>query len=236
VGTFSEWLENRTIPNEPFINALGDKICIGNKPRALIMCEESGGSVFGGTEFLMNESGSAGLIALREKDGFQFSLMTLSLAAHLYNSNRSFADYYCSLIEEHNIQNRFFNRKDVRLYDESLTGPAREKAKSNGEKKRDKVMDFYRELAKEASSGKSLDEVHDKINSLLDKGDKAIPKPKRVCVVGEGKLLEGTFMEFDNFWFLIRASGTDALLRYYIEGKDKDEIKAYQQSFINLRI
>jgi phosphomannomutase len=236
VGTFSEWLENRTDPNEPFINAIGDNIYIGKKPRALIMCEESGGAVFGGTELLMNESRSKGLIALREKDGFQFALMTLSLATHLYNSSRSFADYYCRLIEEHNIQNRFFNRKDVRLYDESLTGPEREKAKSDGEIKRDRIMDFFRELAKQASAGKSLEEICSEINSRLADSDEAIPIPKRVCNVGEGKLLEGTLMEFDDFWFLIRASGTDALLRYYIEGKDKDEIKAYQQSLINLKI
>jgi len=236
VGTFSEWLENRTDPNEPFINAIGDKIYIGKKPRALIMCEESGGAVFGGTEFLMNESGSKGLIALREKDGFQLGLMTLSLATHLYNSKRSFADYYCSLIQENNIQNRFFNRRDIRLYDESLTGAEREKAKSDGEEKRDRVMDFFRELAKRASAGKSLDEIHNEINSRLADGDKAIPIPKRVCNVGKGKLLEGTLMEFDDFWFLIRASGTDALLRYYIEGRDKAEIKAYQKALINLRI
>lgn len=236
VGTFSEWLENRTGPNEPFINAIGDKIYIGKKPRALIMCEESGGAVFGGTEFLMNESGTKGLIALREKDGFQFGLMTLSLATYLFNSNLSFADYYCGLIEERNIQNRFFNRRDVRLYDESLTGPAREKAKADGGKKRDRVMDFFRELAKQASAGKSLAEIHDELNSRLADGDKAIPKPRRVCNVGEGKLLEGTLMEFDDFWFLIRASGTDALLRYYIEGKDKGEIEAHQQSLINLKI
>lgn len=236
VGTFSEWLENRTDPNEPFINATGDKIYIGKKPRALIMCEESGGAVFGGTEFLMNESESKGMIALREKDGFQLGLIALSLATHLYNSNRSFADYYCRLIEEHNIQNRFFNRKDVRLYDESLTGSERERAKSAGEEKRDRVMDFFRELAEQASAGKTMDEIHNEINARLAEGDRAIPKPKRVCVVGEGKLLEGTLMEFDDFWFLIRASGTDALLRYYIEGRDKDEIKAYQKTFINLRI
>lgn len=236
VGTFSEWLENRTDPNEPFINAIGEKVYIGEKPRALIMCEESGGAVFGGTELLMNESGSKGLIALREKDGMQFGLMALSLATYLYNSNRSFADYYCGLIEKHKIQNRFFNRKDIRLYDESLTGAELEKARSEGISKRDITMDFFKKLAEQSYAGKSLDELRDEINSRLADGDRAIPKPKRVCIVGEGKLLEGTLIEFDDFWFLIRASGTDALLRYYIEGKDKDEIEYYQQSLINLKI
>ena len=236
MGTFSEWLENRTDPDEPFINAVGDKIYMGKNPRALIMCEESGGAVFGGTEFLVNEGGSKGLIALREKDGMQFSLMTLSLAAYLFNSNRSFADYYCDQIEEHDILYRFFNRKDVMLYDESLTGTDREKAKVEGEKKRDRVMDFFKKLAEQASAGKPLYELCNEMNSRLTDADRPIPKPKSVRLVGEGKLLEGTLMEFDDFWFLIRASGTDALLRYYIEGKHEPEIKAYQQSLIHLKI
>ncbi len=236
VGTFSEWLENRTDPNEPFINAIGDKISIGEKPRALIMCEESGGAVFGGTELLMNESKSKGLIALREKDGMQFALMALSLATHLFNSNRSIASYYCSLIEEYQIKNKFFNRTDVRLYDESLSGAERGKVKAIGTIKRDMIMNFYKTMADNASAGNSLNELRDEINSRLADGDKPIPLPKRICNVGEGKLLEGTLMEFDDFWFLIRASGTDALLRYYIEGKDKDEMEAYLRSFINLAI
>lgn len=231
MGNFSEWLETRSDSNEPFINALGEKVYFGKKPRALIMCEESGGAVFGGTETLMNKSGSKRLIALREKDGMQFGLMALSLATHLYNSKRSFADYYCGLIEEYNIQHRFFNRKDVRLYDESLTRTELQKAKSDGEKTRDITMDFFMKLA-----GKPLDEIRDEINSRLADAERAIPRPKRACIVGEGKLLEGMLMEFDDFWFLIRASGTDALLRYYIEGKNKGEIESYQELLINLRI
>ncbi len=231
MGTFSEWLENRSDPNEPFINAIGEKVYFGKKPRALIMCEESGGAVFGGTELLLNKSGSKGLIALREKDGMQFGLMALSLATYLYNSKRSFADYYCGLIKDHDIRNRFFNRRDIRLYDESLTGTELQNAKADGIKMRDRTMDFFMELA-----GKPLDEIRYEINSKIADAKRAIPRPKRACIVGEGKLLEGMLMEFDTFWFLIRASGTDALIRYYIEGKDKDEIKAYQQSLINLKI
>jgi phosphomannomutase len=236
MGTLSEWLEDRSDSNEPFINAVGDRICIGAKPRALIMCEESGGAVFGGTELLMNEGRSKGLIALREKDGMQFGLMALSLAARLFNAKRSFADFYCSLIKEHDIRHRFFDRCDVTLYDESLTGTERAKAKAVGEKTRDRTMDFFKKLAEHAAAGDSLDAIHNELNSRLGEGDKKLPKPTRVCVVGEGKLLEGTLAEFDDFWVLIRASGTDALLRYYIEGRDKDEIKAYQQSLIHLRI
>lgn len=236
MGTLSEWLENRADPNMPFINAVGDEIRLGEKPRALIMCEESGGAVFGGAELLMNEKGSKGLIALREKDGMQFGMMALSLASHLFNSNQSFADYYCELIKEYDIKNKFFNRKDVKLYDESLTGSEREKAKAAGINKRDAVMNFFKNLAALASAGKSMEKIHGVIISKLADGNQPLPKLKRIRNVGEGKLLEGTLMEFEDFWFLIRASGTDALLRYYIEGKNKDEIIACQQSLINLKI
>lgn len=237
MGTFSEWLENRSNPNEPFINAIGDKIYIGNKPRALIMCEESGGAVFGGTDLLMNESGSEGLITLREKDGMQFGLVTLALATHLYNNQQSLSDYYCDLVEKHDIRHRFFNRRDITLYKEDLMDPEElKKAKSDGESKRDITMDFFKKLAEQATAGKPLDEIRDMINAKLAEGCTYIPKLKRICNIGEGKQLEGTLMEFDDFWLLIRASGTDALLRYYIEGKDKDVTKAYQQSLINLKI
>lgn len=231
MGTFSEWLENRSDPSESFVNAIGEKVSFGKKPRALIMCEESGGAVFGGTELLLNKSGSKGMVALREKDGMQFCLMALSLATHLYNSGLSFAEYYCTMIEEYDIQHKFFNRRDVRLYDESLIGAELQIAKSDGIKTRDKIMDFFIKL-----TGKSLGEIHYEINSRLAESDRELPRPTIVCKVGEGKLLEGMLMEFDVFWFLIRASGTDALIRYYIEGKDKSEIEAYQQSLINLSI
>jgi phosphomannomutase len=236
MGTLCEWLENRSDSNEPFMDAVGDRIAIGAQPRALIMCEESGGAVFGGTRLLMNESGSKGLISLREKDGMQFGLMALSLAARLYNSQRSFADYYCQLIETHDIRHKYFERRDVTLYDESLTGAERARAKAAGERTRDRNVAFFKKLAEQAAAGTPLEAIHNELNSRLREGEKTLPKPTRLRLVGEGKPLEGTLAEFDDFWILIRASGTDALLRYYIEGKDKDEVKAYQQSFINLRM
>jgi len=237
MGTFSEWLENRSSANEPFINAVGDKIYIGNNPRALIMCEESGGAIFGGTDLIKNETGSKGLIALREKDGMQFGLVTLALTTHLYNNKQSLADYYCNLLEKNKIRHRFFNRRDVMLYKEDLMDPEKlKRAKSDGEKRRDATMEFFKKLADQAAAGKPLEEIRDVINLKLAEGYKPVPEVRRICNVGEGKQLEGTLIEFDDFWILIRASGTDALLRYYIEGKDKDETQTYQNSLINLKI
>jgi len=236
VGTLSEWLENREDPEMPYVNAVGDRIRIGGKPRALMMCEESGGAVFGGTELLMNQSRSKGLLALREKDGMQIGLMTICLAAEIFNSHRTFADYYCDHIEKNDIKYRFFIRKDIILYDESLTGKARREAQIEGERRSRRTMEFFNLLAKKASTGTSLSEIQRTMNSRLAPGDKELPVPIRISNVGQGKQIEGTWIDFIDFWFLIRASGTDALLRYYIEGKDERAIVAFQQALINLKI
>lgn len=233
-GTFAEWLENRADAKESYISAIGEEVLLGKNPRLLIMCEESGGAVFGGTNLLQNKSASKGLIAMREKDGFQFGLLALSLAASLYNADQSFADHYCDLIEKYKIKHKYYSRHDKRLYDESLTGIKRQNAKATGEKQRDKIMKFFNELAEKSSSYSSLEEIRDEINSKLKAGEKSLPVLKRICPIGKGTFLEGTFLEFDSFWFVIRASGTDAVLRYYINGQDRDEIEAYQKSLMSL--
>ena len=92
-------------------------------------------------------------------------------------------------------------------------------------------MEFFTRLAEQSASGRSLDEIGDEINSKLSEQDRRLPHPKRVCDVGDGTLLE-----HDEFWYLVRASGTDAVLRYYIEGKDKKVIDAVQQALIDMRI
>jgi phosphomannomutase len=231
MGTFAEWVEKRTDTTAPFITPTGKKVVLGERPRPLIMCEESGGAIFGGTDLLWNKSHTRGLLTMREKDGMQLALFTLSLAAFLYNSSESFADFYCDRIKKNNIKHKYFNRRDVRLYDESLTGAERQAAKQKGMERRDQVMEFFQDLAKQSAQGRSLDEIGDEINSKLSEQSRRLPRPKRVCDVGDGTLLE-----HDEFWYLVRASGTDAVLRYYVEGKDKEEIVAIEQALIDMRI
>ena len=235
-GTFAQWLEKRKDINEPYVTALGEEVKLGKNPRLIIMCEESGGAIFGGTDLLLNKSRSKKMIALQEKDGFQFGLLVLSLAAFLYNSDQSFANYYCDLILKHNIKYKYFDRYDKRLYDERLSGQMLQNAKREGEAKRDKVMKFFHDLAAKYPTGLSLDEICKEINCKLDKNCKPLPKLHHIRLIGKGTLLEGTFLQFKTFWFVIRASGTDAVLRYYINGQDKEEIKAYQESLMNLQI
>jgi len=35
-------------------------------------------------------------------------------------------------------------------------------------------------------------------------------------------------------WFELRASGTDAVLRFYIEGKDKDFLETLNKAFVGI--
>lgn len=231
MGTFASWVENRVDVNEPFTTPTGNKVRLGERPRPLIMCEESGGAIFGGSELLWNKSHTEGMLALREKDGMQLALFTLSLAAFLHNSGLSFADFYCDRITKNEIKNRYFNRRDIILYDESLVGAERQAAKQAGINRRDRVMALFQDLAERFASGEPLDKIGDEINSKLAEGYNPLPHPKKICYLGDG-----TLIECEPFWYVIRASGTDAVLRYYIEGKDKKEIDAALDSLINMRV
>ena len=56
-----------------------------------------------------------------------------------------------------------------------------------------------------------------------------IPEIKRVFWAGDG-----TYIDFGSFWFELRASGTDAVLRFYIEGKDKEFLGRINQAFVGI--
>jgi phosphomannomutase len=243
-GTFAEWLENRGDAKEPYRTPLGESVNLGQNPRLIIMCEESGGAVFGGSKLLYNKTKSKGLVGMREKDGFQLGILTLSLAARLYNQNSSFADYYCELLENYHIKNKYFFRIDKTLYNESLTAAKLQAAKKAGEADRDRVMEFFHSLAKKYPERMSLDQIEDQLNDKLAVGDVALPPLRHIRWIEDDNKQEddtfnrlaGAFLQFDNFWFVIRASGTDAVLRYYISGLDRKEIKACQKSLMNLKI
>ncbi|MEJ2041390.1 MAG: hypothetical protein P8X55_21050, partial [Desulfosarcinaceae bacterium] len=237
-GNFAEWLESRS-GTETLVPAgkmaLDEKVEIGKKPRLIIMCEESGGAVFGGTSLVSNAADTKHLVGIREKDGFQLGFLSLSLAARLYTGKQSFADYYCDNIERYAIKSKFFHRHDERLYDERLTGGAREKAVAEADAKKHRIMDFFKQLAKDFQNGASAESIQAALNSHIATPGESRPAPSRLCLIGES-VLEGTYLEFDTFWVVVRASGTDAVLRYYVEGENRDDIRHYQGLLVGLNI
>ena len=173
---------------------------------------------------------------MREKDGFQLGLLSLSLAASLYIEDCSLADFYLKLLSKHKIKFKHFSRYDKRLYDESLTGTDLQDAKQQGAAQRDQIMGFFRDMARQYPDRKSLDQIQADLNARIKDGEALLPRLKNISLIGEGGLLEGTFLQFDSFWFVIRASGTDAVLRYYINGLEVEEMEACQKSLMNLQI
>jgi phosphomannomutase len=197
-------------------DSLGQEHGIGLNPRILAMMEESGGAAIGGAEFIKSRNGRKKALAIREKDGMQIGLISLVLAAELFGKKSCFAAYYLEALEKYEIKNRFYHREDLVLYDEGIKDRSeREKAKAEGLLKRDSIVSFFRNLAEGVRKGEvSITEAA----RVLNKKQSFMELSSLLNIYWAG---DGTFLEFPDFWVGIRASGTDAVMRYYMEGTEK---------------
>ena len=179
----------------------------------------------GPAEPMTSRHGNRTSLAPKEKDAMQIGLMSLCLAARLHNEGRSFAEYYLGLLEDFGTRYRFYERRDITLFDESLTGTARNEAKAAGNARKDATVAFFAALegADPADAAATLLE-------LMPEGS-VLPTINRIFHAGDG-----TFMEFDGLWFELRASGTDAVLRFYMEGSDKELVAELNEAFTLMEI
>jgi phosphomannomutase len=200
----------------------GKDICLGRSPRVLIMAEESGGAAMGSATWRLSKEKKRRSLAMKEKDGMQIALMNLGVMSKLYLEKKSFAELYVEKIEEYDIRYRYYERIDKMLFEESLIGEAREKAQAIGNKAKDYTVEAFKALTKKSSPG----EVQEVLQKLVGEGVK-VPEIKRVFWAGDG-----TYIDFGTLWFELRASGTDAVLRFYIEGKDKAFLDTLNQAFV----
>ncbi|HEX7511232.1 MAG TPA: hypothetical protein VF335_08030 [Chitinivibrionales bacterium] len=217
-GDLCEKIENQLGGDVTIETAIGQKVFLGKKPRAIILCEESGGATMGGFELLKSKNGKNKMLTLREKDGMQIGLAMLGLAAKLKLEESSLASFYLSLVTNKNIRWLHYVRRDATLYDERLLGAALQAAKEAGVKKRDVTVAFFKTLIQDYQSGKAtLTDLSVRINRAKPAGAAAVfPK-----ITGAGWIGDGPLFESDGVRFIMRASGTDAVLRYYLEGTDK---------------
>ena len=188
--------------------------------RILLMAEESGGAAMGGLEPLRSRSGARQMLALREKDACQVGVLALALAARLHREGSSFAEYYLDRLDRYGIRNRFYERRDVTLFDESLQGEARERAMAAGNRRKDAAVRFFRGLADrfaggELNAGRVTAELQARAGAQF-----VFPPVQDIFWAGDG-----TFIQFDGAWFQLRSSGTDAVLRYYAEGRLLEEVR-----------
>jgi len=200
----------------------GKEVSLGRSPRILIMAEESGGAAMGSATWRLSKGKKRKSLAMKEKDGMQIALMNLGVMSKLYLEKKSFAELYAEKIEEYDIQHRYYNRIDKTLFQESLIGEAREEAKTIGNKAKDYTVDAFKALTLK----KSPREAQEALQLLVGEGVR-VPEIKRVFWAGDG-----TYIDFGTLWFELRASGTDAVLRFYIEGKDKSLLGSLNKAFV----
>jgi phosphomannomutase len=199
----------------------GVKTTFGARPRLLMMAEESGGAAMGPSEPVTSRHGLRTSLAAKEKDAMQIGVMSLCLAARLHQTGGSFAGYYLELLEKYETRYRFYERLDVTLFDESLKGAERDAAKAAGNARKEATVAFFASL-----EGQSPAEVEAILRGKMTDGS-LLPPIQRVFHAGDG-----TFIEFENQWFELRASGTDAVLRYYMEGRDREVVEGLNAAFV----
>ena len=221
IGDLCEQIENQSGNDVVFKTKTGQDTHLGKKPRAIILCEESGGANLGGPEPLASKNGKNNMLALREKDGMQIGLIMMALAAKLAKENSTPAAYYASIVKNRAIKWLHYVRKDLTLYDERLLGAPLQNAKLEGIRKRDRTMDFFKTLVDDYKNGNStLQELRARINRAAPAGVSAVfPDILTVAWIGDGPMFESADVRF-----IMRASGTDAVLRYYLEGTHEESL------------
>lgn len=219
-------LEKRVDKGEDVVlqDATGREVVLGRTPRILIMAEESGGAAMGSSSWQFSRTGKKKSLAMKEKDGMQVAMMNLGIMSKLYLEEKSYAQEYIEKIETYDIRFRYYSRVDKKLFEESLTGEAREKAKDIGNRAKEYMVETFKGFTKETETGRVRDALQQLVGNQVQ-----IPEISRVFWAGDG-----TYIEFGSFWFELRASGTDAVLRFYIEGKDKELLRKINQAFVGI--
>jgi len=207
------------------VDVTGERTRFGARPRLLIMAEESGGAAMGAEEPVQSRRGARTSLAPKEKDAMQVGVLALCLAARLHREGRSWARYYLDLLDEYRVRWRFYERRDVTLFDESLKGDRREAARAAGNRRKDAIVAFFA-----ACEGREPAAIAAALGERLPASVR-LPAVRRCFRAGDGTLLE-----LDGMWFELRASGTDAVLRYYLEGEDRARVTALNEAFTRLRI
>jgi len=204
----------------------GDVTEFGPRPRLLIMAEESGGAALGPDDWQLSVDEERATLAIKEKDAMQIGVACLGLGARLHLEGSSFGEFYLDRLERYGIVHRFYERQDVTLFDESLRGEEREQARAAGNRRKLAVVEFFAGL-----EGLRPADVTAALQARWT--DAAVPVPEITRCFHAG---DGTLIEFRGGWFELRASGTDAVLRYYLEGREADGVHALNTALVRLDI
>lgn len=202
-------------------------INLGLDPRIAFAGEESGGMVIGPEHIIESNKGRRAL-AMREKSAGEASIVATALAAHLYLNKKSMAEYLQEILDECNTVYRYYERADITYYNESEPNPEKLlKEKTAGEKKRDTIDTYCLGLA--LSLKEKLITIDD-AQAILSE---AMPKLDFSTLKDIIFTCDAAFFQFKNMFVQIRKSGTDAKLRGYSNGDNREKIKRYLDIMVN---
>ncbi|RJR31402.1 hypothetical protein C4569_02145 [Candidatus Parcubacteria bacterium] len=213
--------------NVVLTNIFGNEINLGKDPRLVFAGEESGGMITGPEELLISKGGRKAL-AMREKSAGEAAIITTALAADLFLNKKSLSDYLLEIFEKNAISSRYYFRDDIIYYNESEPDPEKiRQEKKAGELLRDKTDMFYLGLAlslkEKIITIKQVQEILGRTFCNLDFSDL-----ENIYFVGES-----SHLKFKTIFVQIRRSGTDAKMRGYSGGSDKDRAKDYLQILLH---
>jgi len=205
----------------------GSEIDIGAQPRLVFGGEESGGMITGPEELIVSKKGRTA-IAMREKSAGEAAMITTTLAAYLFGKKKLLSEYLEEIFEENNIKCKYYFNKEIIYYNESEPDPKKlVESKIKGELLRDKIDNFY--LGLSLGLKKKIITI-EQVRVILSEAfpDLSFSDLEDIIFVGDGTLLtfKGMFVE-------IRKSGTDAVLRAYSFGVDKERCELYIDNLMN---
>ena len=210
-------------PKEEVIitDIFSNQINLGVQPRLLFAGEESGGMITGPEELIKSRMGQVA-IAMREKSAGEASIIVAAMMAKLYKDKKMLSDYLEEIFDKYKIEKRYDIRKDIRFYNESNPDPEElKKSKAEGERKRDMTDNFFLSIALCLKSRDiNIGQAREILSEALPQLD--FNNLKNIFFVGDG-----TYFNFTDKFVEIRKSGTDAIVKGYSAGKDKNNCAEY---------
>jgi len=216
-------------PQKPVFltDIFGQEINLGVDPRIIFAGEESGGMITGPEELIASQAGRKAIM-MREKSAGEASLIITALAADLFLKKKSLTEYLEEIFAKNNIVSRYYTRNDIVYYNESEPDPDKMRTeKLAGEIRRDKTDKFFLGLALALRESRiSLADAKAVLAEAFP--DLDFSDLQDIIFVGES-----THLKFSNIFVQVRRSGTDAKMRGYAGGADKERGKKYMEVLFN---
>ncbi len=210
-------------------NIYGEKINLGIDPRMVFGGEESGGMITGLEDFIESKTKKRKAFAMREKSAGEASVIATALAAYLFENKKLISEYLEEMFGETGIKSTQYVRDDIIYYNESEPDPIKLlQEKEAGEVVRDKADTFYLAMTLALRDKKiTMAQVRGVLTEALPGVD--FSRLQDLKFTGDA-----TYFQFDgNLFVQVRRSGTDAKMRGYASGPNKQDCVFYLNKLLH---